>query len=97
VNTARGALVDEPALVDALKSGRLAGVALDVLAQEPPDPKNPLLQMDNVLVTPHIAAGTRDALKAKMRAAFANMVRRTRGEPLMHVVPELADLFEGAA
>jgi phosphoglycerate dehydrogenase-like enzyme len=95
VNTSRGALVDERALVDALNSGQLAGAALDVLAQEPPDPKNPLLHMENVLVTPHISAGTRDALKAKMRAAFANMVRRARGEPLWHIVPELSDLFEG--
>lgn len=97
VNTARGALVDEPALVEALNRGQLAGAALDVLAQEPPDPANPLLHMDNVLVTPHISAGTSDALKAKMRAAFANMLRRTRGEPLVHLVPELADLFEGTA
>jgi phosphoglycerate dehydrogenase-like enzyme len=95
VNTARGALVDESALTAALQSGHLAGAALDVLTQEPPDQTNPLLHMENVLVTPHIAAGTRDALKTKMRAAFANMVRRTRGEPLWHIVPELADLCEG--
>jgi phosphoglycerate dehydrogenase-like enzyme len=97
VNTARGALVDEPALATALQNGQLAGAALDVLAQEPPDPLHPLLALENVLVTPHIAAGTRDALKTKMRAAFANMVRRTRGEGLCHVVPELADLFEGTS
>ena len=95
VNTARGALVDEPALVESLKNGQLGGAALDVLAKEPPDASNPLLHMPNVLVTPHIAAGTRDALKTKMRAAFANMQRRARGEKLMHLVPELADLFEG--
>jgi D-3-phosphoglycerate dehydrogenase len=95
VNTARGALVDEPALIDALKSGRIAGAALDVLEREPPDPANPLLHMHNVLITPHIAAGTRDALKTKMRAAFANMQRRLAGEPLWHLVPELADLFKG--
>lgn len=46
------------------------------------------------MVTPHIAAGTRDALTQKMRAAFANLVRFTRGEPLRNVVPELADLCE---
>ena len=95
VNTARGALLDESALMSALRNGHLAGAALDVLTQEPPDQANPLLHMENVLVTPHIAAGTRDALKTKMRAAFANMVRCARGEPLWHIVPELADLFEG--
>jgi phosphoglycerate dehydrogenase-like enzyme len=95
INTARGGLVDEQALAAAIQSGHLAGAALDVLQREPPDPANPLLHMDSVLVTPHISAGTRDALKAKMRAAFANMQRRVQGEPLIHLVPELADLFEG--
>lgn len=95
INTARGGLVDERALAASIESGHLAGAALDVLQREPPDSANPLLQMENVLVTPHISAGTRDALKAKMRAAFANMQRRVRGEPLVHLVPELADLFEG--
>lgn len=92
INTARGRLVDESALIEALRSGRLAGAGLDVLEQEPPDRANPLLRMENVLVTPHIAAGTRDALIAKMRAAFGNMVRHTQGEPLRNVVPELTDL-----
>lgn len=93
VNTARGGLVDEGALFEALTSGRLSGAALDVLEKEPPDPANPLLGLDNVLITPHISAGTGDALKTKMRAAFANMQRCVRGESLSHVVPELADLF----
>jgi D-3-phosphoglycerate dehydrogenase len=96
INTARGGLIDEAALAGALRDGRLSGAALDVLQKEPPNPDNPLLQMDNVLITPHIAAGTRDALQAKMCAAFANMQRRLAGEPLWHLVPELADLFEGA-
>jgi phosphoglycerate dehydrogenase-like enzyme len=97
VNTARGALVDEAALAAALRSGRLAGAALDVLEKEPPAAQNPLLGMENVLITPHIAAGTRDALVTKMRAAFANLARFTRGEPLRNVVPELADLNAGGA
>ena len=93
VNTARGGLVDESALVEALASGRIAAAALDVLEQEPPAPDNPLLHLENVLITPHIASGSRDALIAKMQSAFANMVRQTRGEPLANVVPELADLL----
>ena len=88
INTSRGGLVDEAALVDALRSQRLAGAALDVLEREPPAPDNPLLYMEQVLITPHIAAGTRDALGTKMRAAFANLLRFTRAEPLRHVVAD---------
>ena len=86
INTARGALVDQAALVEALRSGHLAGAGLDVFEQEPPEPGDPLLAMPNVVLTPHIAAGTRDGLIAKMDAAFANMVRVTRGEAPRHVV-----------
>jgi phosphoglycerate dehydrogenase-like enzyme len=86
INTSRGELVDEAALAAALASGRLAGAGLDVLAREPPARDHPLLRRANVLITPHIAAGTRDALATKMRAAFANMLRQTRGEPLKHLV-----------
>ena len=55
VNTCRGPVIDESALIEALRQRKIAGAALDVLAQEPPDPSNPLLQMDNVLLTPHTA------------------------------------------
>ncbi len=61
INAARGHLVDEEALVEALRSGKVGGAALDVLAQEPADPENPLLHMDNVVVTPHLAASTSEA------------------------------------
>ena len=92
INTSRGALVDEAALIEALRAGRLAGVGLDVLEKEPATPDNPLLHFENVIITPHIAAGTRDALATKMRAAFANLQRFTRGEPLHNLVPEPTDL-----
>ena len=62
INTARGGLVDEAALIDALKSGRLAGAGLDTFAQEPTDPENPLIFLDNVICTPHVAAMTAEAM-----------------------------------
>ena len=58
VNTARGPLIDEAALIEALQAGTIAGAGLDVLEQEPPSNNNPLLNMENVLVTPHIASAT---------------------------------------
>ncbi len=87
INTARGGLVDEAALVEALRAGRLAGAGLDVFQKEPPNADNPLLSLDNVILTPHIAAGTRDALIEKMRAAFANMERVLKGEQPINLVP----------
>jgi len=57
-----------------------------VFVQEPPSPESPLIRLDNVVVTPHIAAGTHDAFQAKMTAAFANMLRVTRGEKPLHRV-----------
>jgi phosphoglycerate dehydrogenase-like enzyme len=82
VNASRGGLVDEAALVSALESGHLAGAALDVFETEPMPAGHPLSRLTNVVLTPHIAAGTRDALTTKMRALFANIVRFYRGEPL---------------
>jgi D-3-phosphoglycerate dehydrogenase len=58
VNTARGPIIDEQALIDALETGAIAGAGLDVLEQEPPSTENPLLHMENVLVSPHVASAT---------------------------------------
>ena len=86
VNTARGGLIDEVALAEALADGRLGGAGLDVFEKEPPSPSDPLLALRNVVVTPHISAGTRDALGVKMRAVFANVLRFYAGEPLANPV-----------
>ena len=74
INTSRGALVDEPALIEALRNGAIAGAALDVLAQEPPDPANPLLAMPNVLVTPHAAFSSQEALEDLQRRACQRVI-----------------------
>jgi phosphoglycerate dehydrogenase-like enzyme len=79
INTARGALVDEPALIDALRTGTIAGTGLDVYTTEPLPAQSPLRTLPNVVLTPHIAAGTADALKAKMDACFANIVAVSEG------------------
>jgi len=63
VNTARGELIDEDALVKALKNGEIAGAALDVLEKEPPPPDSELLKLENVIITPHAAAHTWEAVR----------------------------------
>ena len=82
INTARGGVVDEPALIEALKQGTIAAAGLDVFAKEPPDRDNPLLQMDNVVVTPHNGGGTVDTMKRIVGHAFGNILKVERGEPL---------------
>lgn len=67
VNTGRGRVVDEPALIRALQTGKIAAAGLDVLEAEPPDPANPLLSMENVLVTPHTAFYSDEAFQESRR------------------------------
>jgi phosphoglycerate dehydrogenase-like enzyme len=88
VNTARGALVNEGALLAALRTGRLAGAALDVTDPEPVAPGSPLLDLDNVLLTPHIAAATRSARRQAIVGCLQNIRNFLSGRPEHVVNPE---------
>jgi phosphoglycerate dehydrogenase-like enzyme len=94
VNTCRGPVVDETALHRALSDGTFFGAGLDVFDQEPPPADNPLLKLDNVLLTAHFAGPTWDNHVARFRNAFDNVQRVHRGEPPLWVVPELAELIQ---
>ncbi len=93
INTCRGPVVDEPALIEALNNGTIAGAGLDVFDQEPPPPNNPLFAMQNVVLTAHFAGPTWDTQYSRFRNGFDNCQRVIRGEKPLWVIPELADLI----
>jgi lactate dehydrogenase-like 2-hydroxyacid dehydrogenase len=86
INIARGSLVDQAALVQALQSGGIRGAALDVFAEEPNVPAE-LMSMDNVVLTPHIASGTEETRKAMEDLAFGNLEAHFAGKPPLTPVP----------
>jgi len=90
VNTARGPLVDEQALAEALDQGHLAGAALDVMSQEPPPADSPLLGRDNVILTPHIGFYSEESLVELQTKAAQEVARVLTGEPPRYPVnPEV--------
>ncbi|MGK5556122.1 NAD(P)-dependent oxidoreductase [Actinomadura kijaniata] len=86
VNTARGAVIDESALVEALRSGHLAGAGLDVFEKEPVGAGNPLFGMENVVVMPHVAWLTHETWARYFEVAAENCRRLAAGEELLHRV-----------
>jgi phosphoglycerate dehydrogenase-like enzyme len=86
VNVARGALVDEEALVDALREGRLRGAGLDVFSQEPLPPDSPFLALDGVIATPHVAGVTRGTSRRRAQVCVENIERIEQGlDPLYEI------------
>jgi phosphoglycerate dehydrogenase-like enzyme len=95
INIARGPLLDEAALFDALQAGRIAGAGLDVWEREPVDPGHPLLTLENVIGTPHRLGATDESLRALCAHLQENLLRALDGRRPEHAVnPEV---FEGAA
>ena len=88
VNTSRGPVIDEKALIRALLDERIKGAALDVFENEPMNPENPLLKMDNVLLTPHIASATWETRKKMAECAVENIKDFLEGGRPPNIVPE---------
>lgn len=86
INTGRGEVVDQAALVEVLRSGRLAAAGLDVFSSEPVPPDDPILALDNVVLAPHVAWQTRDTLERSLVVAVENCRRLRTSEPLLHQV-----------
>lgn len=88
INACRGPVHDEADLIQALRDGEIAGAGLDVLEDEPTDLNNPLLSMDNVVVTPHMAGSTEERVERALLSSFENARRVMRGEdPMQQIDP----------
>ncbi|MBM2825151.1 MAG: hydroxyacid dehydrogenase [Dehalococcoidales bacterium] len=88
INTSRGIVIDQDALIRALNEERIAGAGLDVWAPEPPDPKNPLLQMPNVVATPHAAALSWESRKPTFETIWRNVLLVSEGKEPMNRIRE---------
>ncbi|MFN8525877.1 MAG: 2-hydroxyacid dehydrogenase [Chloroflexota bacterium] len=96
INTSRGPVVDEQALYRALRDRVIAAAGIDAWEEEPTPPDNPILKLDNVLITPHMATANKDAMIEKSRACYANFERVLRGEPPINTVRPYAEVITAA-
>ena len=94
INTARGTIVDEPALIRALEAKKIAGAGLDVVEKEPFDLNNPLLKMENVLVAPHIGGATKEASTRSSVACAEAIHDFFSGRTPNFVIPEMRDMIK---
>jgi D-3-phosphoglycerate dehydrogenase len=101
INTARGPVVDEPALIETLRNSRIAGAGIDVFEQEPAAAENPLFALDNVIVMPHAICWTDECFRMLAEDAFRSVLARLRGKRPQHIVnrkaldhPSLAGLTD---
>lgn len=88
INTARGGLVDDEALAEALRSGRLLAAGLDVLTAEPPAAAHPLVGLENCFITPHIAWATEEAIARLVAITADNLQSAAAGCPLHNVAAQ---------
>lgn len=91
INCSRGPVVDLAALHEALTTGRIAGAGLDVFPTEPPSASEPVLSLDNVVLSPHLAGASWETRVKQTRNAFDNVLRVARGERPLWLIPELGD------
>ncbi len=85
-NVARGAIIDQEALIAALQTGQLRGAALDVADPEPLPPEHPLWQAPNVFISPHLSGLTRNYMERALAVLEANLERKRAGQALLNVV-----------
>ena len=90
INTSRGPIIDEKALLDCLQMQRIAGAAIDVFDVEPPPPDHPLFSLPNVVLSPHFAGGTNESMTRMSERAVENLTERlSGGKPARTVNPEV--------
>ena len=90
INIARGKLIDDAAVIEALKDGRLGGAALDVFTREPLEPSSPYWDLPNVIITPHTSGAMQDYWTPLVALFGANLRRFEKGEPMLNVVDKIA-------